>query len=163
MIQSTYQIRKATTADAAALARCRRELFKELGSSPDDANTAFETLCQDTLARFLADGTCVGWLAERPGVEAPVGAIVILTYPRLPSPRNRRTTEAYLLNVYVVPAERHKGVALALTQVAVDHARSAGFARLRLHASAYGRRVYERAGFRGRDDEMEMDLLATAL
>ena len=157
----SHVIRRATAADAGALARCRLDLFRELDHEPPPGPApVFEAVCQETLARFLEEGTCVAWVAETPGEPAPVGSLVVLIYPRLPSPGNLRTTEGYILSVFVAPAERHRGIASALTQTAINHARQAGFARLRLHATRWGRPVYERAGFRRRDDEMELDLAA---
>ncbi len=130
-------------------------MFEELDGRP--APAGFEHACRERLEHLLAEGGCVGWIAESPDVRT-VGALVLLTYPRLPTPGNLRTVEGYVLNVYVVPGARHGGIALALTRAAVEHARRERFARLRLHTSASGRRVYERAGFRGRDNEMELDL-----
>jgi GNAT superfamily N-acetyltransferase len=155
-----HVIRKATAADAPALARCRLELFRELDAHAGSGiGATFEDACGATLSQFLLAGTCVAWLAEAPAVDTPLGSLAMLVYPRLPSPPNFRTIEGYILNVYVAPDWRHKGIASALTHAAIEHARRARFARLRLHASPFGRAVYERAGFHGRDDEMEMDLL----
>lgn len=154
-----FTIRRATPADAARLARCRLDLFRELTPGPiSDIGSAFEDSCHATLGQYLLAGTCVAWLAETPGTEAPIGSLAMLTFPRLPSPRNFRAIEGYVLNVYVVPAHRHQGIASALTQAAIEHARREKFARLRLHSAALARAVYERAGFYGRDDEMELDL-----
>jgi GNAT superfamily N-acetyltransferase len=158
----SHVIRRASAADAGALARCRLDLFRELDHEPPPGPApAFEAACQEALARFLAAGTCVAWVAEAPGEAAPIGSLVVLIYPRLPSPNNLRSTEGYILSVFVAPAKRHRGIASALTQTAINYARQAGFARLRLHASQWGRPVYDRAGFRRRDDEMELDLVAT--
>ena len=153
-------IRKATVADAGTLARCRLELFRELDAHAGSGiGATFEDACHATLGQFLLAGTCVAWLAELPGVETPIGSLAMLIYPRLPSPPNFRALEGYILNVYVAPDARHQGIASALTHTAIEHARREKFARLRLHASPLGRAVYERAGFHGRDDEMELDLL----
>jgi ribosomal protein S18 acetylase RimI-like enzyme len=153
-------IRRATAADAARLARCRLELFRELeGTRGAEIGTAFEDACGATLSQFLLAGSCVAWVAEAPGRDTPLGSLAMLVYPRLPSPPNFRTVEGYILNVYVAPDARHQGIASALTHTAIEHARREKFARLRLHASPFGRAVYVRAGFRGRDDEMELDLV----
>jgi len=155
-----HVIRRATAADAGTLARCRLELFRELDAHAGSGiGATFEDACSATLSQFLLAGTCVAWLVEVPGADAPIGSLAMLIFPRLPSPPNLRAIEGYILNVYVAPAERHHGIATALTHAAIEHARREKFARLRLHASPFGRAVYERAGFRGRADEMEFDLV----
>jgi GNAT superfamily N-acetyltransferase len=55
--------------------------------------------------------------------------------------------ETYLLNVYVYPAYRRRGIASLLTQVSVDWCRGQGFASVSLHASQFGRPLYESLGF----------------
>jgi len=49
--------------------------------------------------------------------------------------------------IWVEPAWRHRGVGLALTQVAIDTAEAAGCATLALVATTAGRPMYERLGF----------------
>ena len=55
--------------------------------------------------------------------------------------------EALILNVYVDPAHRRQGVARRLMQTLIDWAPGAGIARLVLHTSPQGRRLYEDLGF----------------
>ena len=75
-------------------------------------------------------GSAVGWLRDdqpRPG--APM--------VRIPS----------VLSVYVEPELRGRGIASALTKWLLGWARSAGYPRVLLHASRFGRSVYRRLGF----------------
>ena len=87
-----------------------------------------------------------------------IGSITLLTYPRLPGPRNHAATEGYIVSVYVATEWRRKGVARALTDAAVAEARESGMGRVRLHATDGGRAVYEGLGFVSRADAMELDL-----
>ncbi len=154
----TIAIRRADARDAAALARTRVALFRELGQGPSDpaAWTAFEAACHQALEPLLADRRAVAWLAESDG--AARGAAILLIYPRLPSPVNVLTAEGYLLSVWVDPAHRRGGVASRLVAEALAESRRLGLARLRLHATPEGRGVYARLGFRERVDEMECSL-----
>jgi GNAT superfamily N-acetyltransferase len=54
---------------------------------------------------------------------------------------------AYLLNFYVDPAFRGHGLAHALLKTAVGEARRRGIKVVSLHASRFGRPLYERNGF----------------
>lgn len=54
-------------------------------------------------------------------------------------------------DVWVEPADRRRGVALALVEAAVERFRSIGVAQVRLHTAAFNdpaRAVFARAGFR---------------
>ena len=55
--------------------------------------------------------------------------------------------EAIVLNVYVEPAWRRRGVARALMRALLDDLAARGVRRIVLHASPDGRRLYERLGF----------------
>lgn len=87
-----------------------------------------------------------------------VGIASLEVFERLPHPGNLSGREGYMLNVYVEPSERGRGIASALVLDLVRVARREKIGRLWLHASAGGRRVYEAAGFRARTLE-EVELL----
>ena len=55
--------------------------------------------------------------------------------------------EAIVLNVYVEPAWRRRGVAEALMRAVLNALAVRGIRRIVLHASDDGRRLYERLGF----------------
>ena len=66
------------------------------------------------------------------------------------------------------PARLDQAIALGLITsrglnpaAAITFAKRAGLARIRLHAAPDGRPIYERAGFTGRSDEMELNLLVS--
>lgn len=89
---------------------------------------------------------------------AAVATATLLVFPRLPSPRDRRATEGYLLGIYTAPAWRRRGLARALVTAALEEARRLGLARVRLHASEEGRPLYATLGFQGRPGAMELPL-----
>jgi ribosomal protein S18 acetylase RimI-like enzyme len=61
----------------------------------------------------------------------------------------------YIFGVRVAPAHRHRGIARSLTEAAIAFLRESGCDKIRLHASPFGRRMYERLGFRP-TNEMEL-------
>jgi len=150
-------VRAATPADAAGLAAERRVLFDELGQSAAPGQSA--AFAEQSAAAFhdgLTEGWCLAWLALA-GAET-IGSVALLIFPRLPSPASLARREGYLLNVYTHPSWRGRGVATTLVATAVAKARALGLARVRLHATAQGRRVYAAAGFEVRDNEMELTI-----
>ena len=98
-------------------------------------------------ARYLA------WVAE--DMETPAAAIGgagVQLRPILPRPRPdvddlELGPEAIILNVYVEPAWRRRGVGEALMRAILDALAVRGIRRIVLHASDDGRRLYERLGF----------------
>ena len=56
-------------------------------------------------------------------------------------------SRAYLLNFYVAPAMRGRGLARDLLARAVAEAKARGIKVVSLHASKFGKPLYERNGF----------------
>lgn len=117
----------------------------------------FERLTTEAFSAGLTDGSCLAWLAETAHREA-VGSVALLLFPRLPSPEMLAPLEGYLLNVFTIPEWRGRGVATALVAAAVAKCRVLDLARIRLHTTDPGVAVYLRAGFVGRENEMELGL-----
>jgi GNAT superfamily N-acetyltransferase len=98
-------------------------------------------------------GEYLGWVAEdRTPSGAAIGGAGVQIRPILPRPRPgdddlELGPEAIVLNVYVESGWRRQGVAEALMRAAMDALDARGIRRIVLHASADGRRLYERLGF----------------
>lgn len=153
-----YRLRPATAGDAPILTAFRVKLFQEIGHVDESSPAAaFESACLETVTEYLESGRAFAWIAESERSE-PVGTIILLLHARLPSPRIPVPTEGYILNVFVEKDWRKRGVGAALMRATLDHARSLGLARLRLHTTPAGRSTYARSGFKPREDEMEMIL-----
>jgi GNAT superfamily N-acetyltransferase len=61
----------------------------------------------------------------------------------------------YIFGVYVMPEYRGRGLATQLTQATIEFLRAKSAYRIRLHASPFGRPIYERLGFTA-TNEMEL-------
>ena len=152
-----FFIRPAFADDATILTALRRALFEELGQQLTPEKVAiFENESTAAFASGLEQGSCLAWIAEADG--RAVSSVALLLFPRLPTLDVLAQREAYLLNVYTAPEWRGRGAATALVAAAVAEARTLGMARIRLHASAEGQRIYSAAGFASRVDEMELRL-----
>jgi ribosomal protein S18 acetylase RimI-like enzyme len=148
-----FAVREATSDDIPLLARHRASMFRDMGQLPTagevDLVHATEVYLQDALPR----GEYLGWVAEStgPSPQAIGGAGVqlrrILPRPRPPAGELELGPEAIVLNVYVVPGWRRRGIAEALMRAALAVLAERGIHRVVLHASDEGRRLYERLGF----------------
>lgn len=151
-------IRRATVADLPTLVALRLALFRAIGVAGD--------LTEDgPLAAALADyfATAIPakrfrpWLAcDAAGAAVGCGGLVFLQRP--PSPGNHSGREAYVMNIYTVPAWRGRGVAGQLLGQILGFVRDSGVTVVRLHATAQGRSLYERAGFEAVGTEMVLTL-----
>jgi len=150
-----FTVRPATIADAARLGELRESMFRELGRHPDPVAPSFRDRATEAFVDGFRHGTCEAWIAESSAGDA-IGSVAMLFLPRLPSPESAATREGYLLNVYTTSEWRGRGVAASLVHAAINRARELGMGRIRLHATAAGQRVYTRAGFLARLDEMEL-------
>jgi ribosomal protein S18 acetylase RimI-like enzyme len=128
-------------------------MFEEVG------NIAESDMLPDWRARFhgylqrrIADDEARFFVAVEDGVTiGAAGALIADGYPYAVHGIKR----GYVFGVRVDPAHRHRGIATRLTQEAVAFLRAIGCTRVRLHASRFGRPIYERLGFRP-TNEMEL-------
>ena len=64
----------------------------------------------------------------------------------------------HFAHLFIQEGWRRKGVGTALVEAALAEARRLRLGRVRLHATAEGRALYERLGFRLRSNDMELVL-----
>lgn len=139
-------VREALAADIPALVHLRMALFGELGELDDpQASDVLRQATQFYFSTAQADGSARSWLVEVEGVAVACGTLALFVRP--PYPGNLAGREAYLLNMYTVPAWRKRGMASALLDAMAAHAREQRLGKLWLHASEQGRPLYERLGF----------------
>lgn len=141
-----HQYRSVGPADLELICRHRYEMFKASGRADEDLapmGAAFEPW----LRPRLLDGRYFGWIAESGG--RPVGGLGMMVVDWPPHPSHpRQDRRGYVLNVFVEPDQRGRGVAHGLLDLAVAEARRRGVEYMFLHATAMGRPIYERRGWR---------------
>jgi ribosomal protein S18 acetylase RimI-like enzyme len=141
-----YSIRLATLEDTSAIVAERRGMLEELRNGD-------MSLLETTLVAFeqwmiprMKSGEYLGWMALSPEGQVVAGiGLWLQEWP--PSLRSKSVLRGYILNVYTDPAHRKQGLARRLTQTALDNCRSCGIQLVSLHASPYGRPLYESLGF----------------
>jgi GNAT superfamily N-acetyltransferase len=147
-------VRLAGDGDAATLARLRWRWRAD-----EEGETGLEqAVFIEAFIRWLTEHreSHIAWVAEVDG-EA-VGMAWLAVIDRVPRPGNFLRLAGNLQSVYVTPAERGKGVGLALVQAAAHEARRRAFDYVSVHPSRESFSLYRRAGFRGTDRVLELDL-----
>ncbi|HEY3884455.1 MAG TPA: GNAT family N-acetyltransferase [Vicinamibacterales bacterium] len=151
-----YRIRLATAADAAVIAHHRVRMFEDMGKLSWADAPLLRAATERRVAEDLPSGVYFGWLAESEGkVVAGAGVLLHQYYPFVDNPRGRPT--AYILNVYTEPPHRRIGAASQLMLEILGWCRAHDIPRASLHASAFGKSVYDALGFRA-TNEMRVDV-----
>lgn len=137
--------REATDRDLPQCAQLWLAMFEEVGkfSEADFAPDWRERFVHYTARRIRA-GDLRYFLAELDGeIAGAAGALLRDGYPS----EIHGVAFGYIFGVSVKPHARKLGIATALTERAVAWLKSKGVARLQLHASPFGRPIYEKLGF----------------
>ncbi len=127
------------------------------GLSPDELPPDFAGRTRDFVARRQQAGTMRSWLAVPDGGE-PVGVVSMLLLDMAPMPEDPRSTDGYVINMFVDPTERGEGVGRLLLDACVAGADELGVRRLLLFTTPDGRPLYESAGFAADDDWLDLRL-----
>jgi GNAT superfamily N-acetyltransferase len=152
----TYSIRPATPRDLEVVLHQRRRMFEDMGYTDLKALDTMLAIAAPLLERGLTDGTYRGWLAEASGGRVVAGGgVIILKFQ--PHPLDPRPQRAWVVNMFTEPEHRRQGLARRLMETIVEWCRSDGMRFLYLHASDYGRPLYESMGFKP-NNEMRLTL-----
>lgn len=140
-----FKTRLATVVDAELIAEQRRSMFVDAGQASDAGLSLMVENFVAWVRPRLSDGSYVGWIVEE-GERVVSGAgMWLMDFP--PHWMDAEPRRAYLLNFYVEPEFRGQGLAYALLKTAVEDARRRGIKVVSLHASKFGKPLYERNGF----------------
>ena len=141
MERGEIPIRRAVAADAGTAARLLRDFNLEYEEPTPEVGELTELL-----SPLLASGEVTVLLAG----EGPEGIAVLRLRPALWA----RGLEAYLQELYVVPARRGQGIGRALLEATMATAREAGAVGIDLNTGETdneARGLYESAGFTNRE------------
>jgi GNAT superfamily N-acetyltransferase len=138
-------IRQATPDDIPEILSQRRGMYEDMDYNDGEALSAMWSTCEPYLTTALANGSFKGWLALQGERIVAGGAVLINPWPS--HPYDLECRRATILNVYVYPDYRRKGIARQLMKTMIDWCRKEGFAAVYLHASQDGRPLYEALGF----------------
>lgn len=156
------KIRKATKEDIELLINLRIDYLTSDGMipSPEDAQKNIEIL-RDYFSRHIDGGDFIAELAEVDGKIAAVAFIVIYERPINPSYMASGIT-AVIYNVLTYPKYRRQGIATKLLSLLIEEAKKLKVDFIELSASAMGKPVYEKLGFKEKTQskftEMKLNL-----
>ena len=102
----------------------------------------------------LETGEHIGYLVY--DNETFIGAGGVSFYQVMPTYHNPTGKKTYIMNMYTNPAYRRKGIAYQTLNLLVADAKNKGIDAISLEATEMGRPLYEKFGFTGMNDEMEL-------
>lgn len=149
------QYRWAGPEDLELLVKIRLEVLRAANGLPEDAQLPeVEAESRAYFHRALETGEALVDLVFTG--EEFVAAGGVSFYRVMPTVHNPTGRKAYIMNLYVHPAYRRRGIARRVLDRLVRAARDRGVDHITLEATAMGRPLYEAYGFVGMADEMEL-------
>ena len=146
---------RATADRIDLLVRTRVEVLRAANRLDDSADLSeVEAQSRDYYLRALRDGTHTAFLAF--DGDAFVGAGGVSYFRVMPTCHNPTGWKAYVMNMYVRPAYRRRGIATRMLDLLVGDARARGIGCISLEATDAGRPLYENYGFIPMTHEMEL-------
>jgi len=147
-----FEIRLATFEDAELIGRQRRQMFLDAGQPDDDVMAAMERAFVPWVRTKIAEDRYIGWLASEDGVAVGGAGLWLMEFP--PHFLDSAPVRAYLLNFYTAAEFRGRGLAKTLLAKCVEEARARGCEVVTLHASKFGKPIYETYGFKQTNEMM---------
>ena len=136
------EFRKATIEDVETLMKLRKQMFADDGLA---ATCNIDEEMRDYFTSGFKDGSFIARFAIESGEIVAVGGVCV--YALSPSYNNPTGRVAYITNMFTQTEYRRKGIASAILTMLLEDTRALGYSRILLHASAMGRKVYEKFGF----------------
>jgi GNAT superfamily N-acetyltransferase len=138
-------LRHATLADAELITRQRHQMFADNDLATDAAYAEMDANFLPWVTERLADGRYVGLFLEEDSVVLAAGGIFYMDFP--PHFLDPEPIRAYLLNFYTAPQARGRGFANQILKACVDECHAHNVRVITLHASKFGKPIYEKFGF----------------
>jgi ribosomal protein S18 acetylase RimI-like enzyme len=138
--------------DVELICHHREEMFRDAGAD-DGALAVMTDNFRPWLVPRLADGSYFGFILTSGGRPAGGVGLMLIDWPPHPlHPSHDR--RGYVLNLFVEPEHRRRGLARRLMQLAEEELTSRGVSLLVLHATEKGRPLYSGLGWVAGSAEM---------
>ncbi len=153
------KIHPHTSSDYHAIAELRWHLKKDdMRGLNDRRKREYVDQYVRHLVETDQEGRTVHWLIEEDG--AVVGVMTVRIVQKEPSPIRESRSWGCLMNSFVVPEKRNRGLGTQLLEAIKSWATDLGLELLIVWPSAASYPFYRRAGFKGRDAPLELMLKA---
>jgi len=131
-------------------------MFAAMGGFDESALDTLRHAAERWTARMIAAGKYLGWITTDDGCPIASAGLLILDWPPHPFDPTGEA-RAYVLNVFVEPKYRRRGLARALVEQCRAEARRLKIGVVTLHASAEGRPLYRQLGFKATNEMYLID------
>jgi ribosomal protein S18 acetylase RimI-like enzyme len=151
-----FQTRTAAAADAALITAHRTAMFTDMGRSQKSLLDAMSRNFEPWVTRMIIEGKYAGWITESDGRPVASAGFFVLDWPPHPlDPAGEH--RGYLLNVFVEPEFRRRGLAHALVDLCITEAHRRQLRVVALHSSDAARPIYDAFGFRASSEMLYME------
>jgi GNAT superfamily N-acetyltransferase len=151
------QIRPAAVTDLDLVLEMRLDFLGEVrGLSAREITDEFRAETKAFIDRAQQEDRLHTWIAEEPGELLGIVSVVVNDVP--PVPGDSRSKEGYIINEYVKPHARGRGVGRLLLRTALRSAGTLGIRRFSLFATDAGTRMYDAEGFSSNDRYMALSV-----
>jgi ribosomal protein S18 acetylase RimI-like enzyme len=150
-------LRRATPDDAPLITAQRHQMFADNELATEASYAAMDLAFEPWVRQRLTDGRYVGLFFEEaagaeensttPGNTTILAACGIFFGDFPPHFLDPNPIRAYLLNFYTAPEARGRGLATQLLHHAVEVCKENNVRVITLHASKFGKPIYEKFGF----------------
>jgi ribosomal protein S18 acetylase RimI-like enzyme len=152
-----FTVRQAVLDDIDVITKLRIDFLKELGMIANDKEAEIlMKKSRDFFLRNMASKETLIFFIEKDSVIVSTGAFLIFRHP--PLSITETGIEAYIFNIYTLPEYRRHGLASKITHIIMEEAKKVSCTRVWLHANGEGILLYEKLGFKLKEDVMELML-----
>jgi len=140
--------RPVSLGDIDLICRHREEMFRASNAPgrSDEVLGAMTRSFRVWIEPRLRDGSYFGYIAEEDGAVVAGIGLMIIDWPPHPSHPNE-DKRGYVLNVFVEPSRRKRGLATRLMRLGEAEITRRGVSFAILHATRMGRPLYEQTGW----------------
>ena len=138
-------IRKIQKEDLFVVCLHRRKMFEESGTDSAVLGQMIDSFAI-WLTPHLEDGTYFGFMTEDESTIVAGIGLMLISWPPHPS-HPTSDNRGYILNLYVNPSHRGRGIATDLMNLADNEFKARGVQYAILHSTNMGRPIYQKLGW----------------